>query len=136
MKKVHLRKIKVCKQFFLFWPFRFKLFSKNSFFDIFASHEFCSVSEKRFFMTIALYEEFVAQSRQSAKHFLQSSELGLPQPLTSRRVCTSPPFGSGGNTLARGRGHGGSQFGRGDRNCGTLNIDVFCCLYLYIFKTL
>ncbi len=36
-----------------------------------------------------------AQSRQSAKLFLQSLELGLPQPLTSRRVCP-PPFGSGG----------------------------------------
>jgi hypothetical protein len=31
------------------------------------------------------------QSRQSAKPFLQSSELGLPQPLTRRRVCPPPP---------------------------------------------
>jgi hypothetical protein len=30
---------------------------------------------------------FRPQSRQSAKLFLQSSELGLPQPLTPRRVC-------------------------------------------------
>jgi hypothetical protein len=45
------------------------------------------------------------QSRQSAKLFLQSSELGLPQPLTRRRVC--PPFGSGGrSTLACDRGGG------------------------------
>ncbi len=28
---------------------------------------------------------------QSAKLFLQSSELGLPQPLTRRRVCNLPP---------------------------------------------
>ncbi len=30
------------------------------------------------------------QSRQSAKLFLQSLELGLPHPLTRRRVCTVP----------------------------------------------
>jgi hypothetical protein len=34
-----------------------------------------------------------AQSRQSAWRFLQSSELGLPHPLTPWRVC--PPFSSG-----------------------------------------
>jgi hypothetical protein len=37
----------------------------------------------------ALYIIF-AQSRQSAKLFLKSSELGLPQPLTRRRVCPPP----------------------------------------------
>jgi hypothetical protein len=31
-----------------------------------------------------------AQSRQSAKLFLQSLKLELPQPLTHRQVCTSP----------------------------------------------
>ncbi len=36
-----------------------------------------------------------SQSKQSAKLFLQSSELGLPQPLARRRICP-PPFGSGG----------------------------------------
>jgi len=47
-----------------------------------------------------------AQSRQSAKLLLQSSELGLPQPLTWRRLCP-PPFGSGGRgTLAGERGGG------------------------------
>ncbi len=35
-------------------------------------------------------EKLSAQSRQSAKLFLQSSELGLPQPLT-RRECAPPP---------------------------------------------
>jgi hypothetical protein len=35
-----------------------------------------------------------AQSRQSARLFLQPSELGLPHPLARRRVCPSP-FGSG-----------------------------------------
>jgi hypothetical protein len=45
------------------------------------------------------------QSRQSARLFLQSSELGLPLPLTRRRVCPSP--GSGGRgTLAGERGVG------------------------------
>jgi hypothetical protein len=45
------------------------------------------------------------QSRQSAKPFLQSSELGLPPPLTRRRVC--PPPGSGGRgTLAGEKGGG------------------------------
>ncbi len=32
-----------------------------------------------------------SQSKQSAKLFLQSSELGLPQPLTRRRVCPTLP---------------------------------------------
>ncbi len=46
--------------------------------------------------------------RESAKPFLQASELGLPHPLTRRRVCTPPPFGSGGgDTLACGTGSGG-----------------------------
>jgi hypothetical protein len=51
------------------------------------------------------------QSGQSAKPFLQSSELGLPHPLTRRRVCTLPPsyFGSwgGGHTRLRERVGGG-----------------------------
>jgi hypothetical protein len=40
---------------------------------------------------------YTEQSRQSARLFLQSSELGLPRPLNCRRVC--PPllwFGEGG----------------------------------------
>ncbi len=47
-----------------------------------------------------------SQSRQSAKLFLQSLELGLPQPLTRRRV-RPPTFGSRGRgTLAGERGGG------------------------------
>jgi hypothetical protein len=46
-------------------------------------------------------------SRQSAKPFLKSSGLGLPQPLTHRRVCSPTPLvppGSGGRgTLAGDR---------------------------------
>jgi hypothetical protein len=40
------------------------------------------------------------QSRQSAKLFLQSSELGLPQPFTRRRVCPPSPGSGGRSTLA------------------------------------
>ncbi len=46
----------------------------------------------------------VPQSRQSAKLFHQSSELGLPQPLARRRVC--PPGSGGRGTLAGERGVG------------------------------
>jgi hypothetical protein len=47
-----------------------------------------------------------AQSRQSAKLFLKSSELGLPQPLARRRVCHPPPlwFRGEGHTRWRERG--------------------------------
>ncbi len=70
-------------------------------------------------------------SRQSAKLSLQSSELGLPYPLTRRRVCVypPPPFGSGGeDTLSFGRGAGG----RGGPNSnegtdtGTLALYSLC----------
>ncbi len=53
-------------------------------------------------------QRVIVQSRQSAKLFLQSSELGLPHPLTRRRVC--PPLWTGGggvHTHACGRGSGG-----------------------------
>ncbi len=65
------------------------------------------------------------QSRQSAKLFLQSSELGLPHPLTRRRVC--PPYPSV-HTRSQERGMGESQFRRGDIHCGTLGIYV-CTLW-------
>ncbi len=66
------------------------------------------------------------ESRQCAKPFLQSLELGLPQPLTRTRVCP-PPFGSGvgAHSLAREE-VGESQFRRGDVHCGTLYIYVLC----------
>jgi hypothetical protein len=72
-----------------------------------------------------------AHSRQSAKLFLQPSELGLT--LTSRRVCPSlfvsgeGGGGSGAHSLA-GEEVGESQFRRGDRHCGTLDIFVMCTL--------
>jgi hypothetical protein len=59
------------------------------------------------------------QSRQSAKLFLQSSELGLPHPLTGRRVCVPlPPLVPGGG--------GGGHTGRRDRHSGTLGKYVLC----------
>jgi hypothetical protein len=49
-----------------------------------------------------------SQSRQSAKLFLQSYEMGLPYSLIRRRVCIPPLVPGGGGTLACGRGGGGS----------------------------
>jgi hypothetical protein len=59
------------------------------------------------------------QSRQSAQLFLQSSELGLPHPLTRRRLCTPLWFREEGHTRLWERE---SQLRRGDRHCGTLGI--------------
>jgi hypothetical protein len=44
------------------------------------------------------------QSRQSAKPFLQSSELGLPHSLKRRRMCSPPPlwFRGGGEVHSLG----------------------------------
>ncbi len=69
------------------------------------------------------------QIRQSAKLFLQSLELGLPQPLTHTRV--SPPpltlwFRGEGHTHWRERAVRESQFQRGDIHCGTLDMYVIC----------
>ncbi len=69
-----------------------------------------------------------SQSRQRAKPFPQSSELGLPQPLTHRRVCLPTPHlvpGGGAHSVAR-EGVGESQFRRGDIHCGTLYIYILC----------
>jgi hypothetical protein len=66
------------------------------------------------------------QSRQSAKLFLKSSELGLPQPLTRRLVWPPPPvLGGGAHSLAR-EGLGKSQIQRGDLHYGTLYIYELC----------
>ncbi len=66
-----------------------------------------------------------AQSRQSARLFLQTSELGPPHTPSSRWVCTPPPLVPGGGTLACGRGGGGgpnSDEGTDDVVPGTLGI--------------
>ncbi len=65
------------------------------------------------------------QSRQSARLFLKSSEMGLPQPLTHRRVCP-PGSGGGAYSLAR-EGLGESQFRRGD-----LLYTVVLFIYTYL----
>ncbi len=68
-----------------------------------------------------------SQSRQSTKLFLQSSELGLPSPHTQASVYPPPPLWFGeAVTLAYGREGGRSKFRRGDRHCGTLDINVLC----------
>ncbi len=67
------------------------------------------------------YISSLSQRRQSAKLFLQSSELGLPQPLTRRRVY---PRG----TLAGERGAGRVPIPTRDIHCGTLYIYVLCVL--------
>jgi hypothetical protein len=69
-----------------------------------------------------------AQSWQSGKLFLQSSELGLPQPLTRRQVCP-PPFGSGGGTLACGRGGWGSP--NSDEGTSTVVLYILRSLKVY-----
>ncbi len=51
--------------------------------------------------------------------------IGTHNPLTNWRVCPPPPLVPGGHTRLR-EGVGGSQFGRGDRHCGTLGINVLC----------
>jgi hypothetical protein len=57
--------------------------------------------------------------------FLQSSELGLPQPLTRRRVCPPPQFWGEGHTRWR------------ERSWESLNSDeetytVVLCIYIYV----
>ncbi len=73
----------------------------------------------------------VSQSRQSAKLFLQSLDLGLPQPLTRTRVCPPPLLVPGGraHSLAR-EGVGESLFRRED----TLSTDKFSCTVLYLLE--
>ncbi len=67
----------------------------------------------------------ITQSRQSARHFLQLSELGLPHPPSTQAGL--PPLASGvGHTCLRERGWGGVPIPREDRHCGTLGIYVCC----------
>ncbi len=71
------------------------------------------------FSSVILNKEKDLYRRQSARLFLQSSELGPPP--THPQASVSPPSlvgGGGTNSLAE-RGWG-SQFGRGERHCGTL----------------
>jgi hypothetical protein len=75
----------------------------------------------------------IAQSRQRAKLLLQSSELGLPQPLAHRRG--SPPlfWGGGACTLAGERGVGRVPIPtRGHTQWYSLYIRTLCMHALYI----
>ncbi len=54
------------------------------------------------------------------KLFLQSSELGLLQPLTRRRVCPPPPFRGWKGTLSGKTGGGRLPIPTRDIHCGTL----------------
>jgi hypothetical protein len=67
-----------------------------------------------------------AQSTQSAKLFLQSSELGLPQPLTPRQVCPPPlpRFWREGHTRWRERG-----WGSPNSDEGTYTVVLFTYTY-------
>jgi hypothetical protein len=73
---------------------------------------------------------FKPQSRQSAKLFLQSSQLGLPQPLTRRRVCPPPLVpGGGAHALAGERGGGSVPIHTRRHTCDTLYICCICTLW-------
>jgi hypothetical protein len=63
---------------------------------------------------------------QSAKLYLKSSELGLPQPLTRRRVC--PPPGSGG----RGTHAGERGWESPNSDEGTYTVVLFIYTYFVI----
>jgi hypothetical protein len=74
--------------------------------------------------------------------FSSRPNLDSPTPSPRGRVCTPPPtFGSGeGHTRLRERVVGWSQFGRGDRHCGTAGIMYVHCshnikaMYHTVFK--
>jgi hypothetical protein len=59
------------------------------------------------------HRKFASHNRQSARLFLQSSELGLPHPHTRRRVCPPPLHWLEGYTLACGEGVGGPNSDEG-----------------------
>jgi hypothetical protein len=71
-----------------------------------------------------------AQSRQSAKLFLQSSELAPPAPSPAGECAPPPPTGSGGRAILAGeRGVWRVPIptrGQWDIHCGTLYIYVLC----------
>ncbi len=68
----------------------------------------------------------MAQRRHSTKLSLQSSELGLPHPLTRRQVWTLP-FGSGGkHTRLRERGWGVLSSNEGTDTVVLVNIYAPC----------
>jgi hypothetical protein len=90
-------------------------------------HTSCQRNDMLSSLESTVFGEHAAQSRQSARLFLQSSELAppLPRPLAS---VTPPPLwfrGGGKHSLAE-EGVGGSQFGQTRWNC----VYVCDCIYL------
>ncbi len=73
---------------------------------------------------------YCTQSRQSAKISLQSSELGLPHPLTRRRMCP-PPFGTGGRGILAGERGGGRVLISTRRH--TLWYSIYMCTLWYTY---
>jgi hypothetical protein len=71
------------------------------------------------------------QSKQSAKIFLQSSEFGLPQPLTRRRVPPPPGSGGGGEGNTRWRERGWES---PNSNEGTYTVVLFVYMYFVILN--
>ncbi len=66
------------------------------------------------------------QSRQSTRLFLQSSKLGPPPPLHPQASVPPLLLVPGGTHLLAEKGvGGGSQFGQGEKSCGTLDLMYF-----------
>jgi hypothetical protein len=80
----------------------------------------------RLYLFTRILGEGRTQIRQSAKLFLKSSELGVPQPLTRRRVCPPTPrfWGEG---LTRGRERGWESPNSDE---GTYTVVLFIYSYL------
>jgi hypothetical protein len=133
--------------------YRFILFSHASFgslsivtappppspFHTFNASSFSGTLSREYFFKVYQITSAFSTYRQSAKLLLQSSELGLPHPLTRKRVCPPPPFVLRGGHNHLGEGGGGSQFRRGDIHSGTLYIYEHCgifyaCAVFTIFK--
>jgi hypothetical protein len=70
---------------------------------------------------------------QSARLYIQSSELGPPIPSPAGECV--PPFTvvPGEGTPSLGGERVGSQFQQGDRHCGNLGIYVTCIVYCMYF---
>jgi hypothetical protein len=92
------------------------IFSKNL-------RAYDDISNEPNFGRIHLTEQYLLQSRQSAKLFLQSSEFGLPQPVTRWRVFP-PGSGGGGHTRWRERGGESPNFDE-----GTYTVVLFIYTY-------
>jgi hypothetical protein len=68
-----------------------------------------------------------AQSWQRAKLFLQSSELGLPHPLSRSGECVPPPFDPGGGG---GRAHSLTGEGVGGVPIPTRGHTLWCSIFI------